>query len=295
MWQVSTVRRLHALNAELNRRGLGDLRALRHVKAVTKNLMERLLRRNGVCSISVDGMSLDIPTTTSSFQDYVLREYEPFTTEMFRQAVKPGALVLDIGAQFGYYSLIAAKRGAAVVAFEPAPSNLSFLEKNVSANGLAERVKIVPKGVGRAGSKANLFVYRYSDSHGMYPVPGVEIANTVAIECVEVDEIVEEAPVDVIKIDIEGHEPHALEGMEMTLQRSNRCILFAELAPAFLRRAGSTPEKYLARLESLNLTVRMLDEKSRSMRPLTTQLLREAERDPRWYANLYCTKGDRRA
>jgi FkbM family methyltransferase len=292
MWRTDALRRVYTLNTWLNSQGFGNVQLLRTAKRATRKMLERALRRGATCSINIDGMILEVPSTPASFNDYVLCPYEPYMTTLFRQAVRTGTTVLDIGAQFGYFSLIAAKRGASVIAFEPAPSNVALLEKNVRANGLSSKVKIVPSAVGRKDTKANLFVYRDSDSHGMYPVPDVPVKDVINLDCVEVDTFLEGQAVDVIKIDIEGHEPFALEGMKKTLQNGKRLVLFAELAPAFLRRAGVTPAHYLNQLESFKFQVQMIDEQSKCLRDITIRQLSEIESDTGFYTNLYCTKCD---
>ena len=77
-------------------------------------------------------------------------------TETFHQHVydlpavplRPGDVVLDIGANHGFFACYAARQGARVHAFEPAPSLQKLLHDNVAANGLADRVTVHPCAVG---------------------------------------------------------------------------------------------------------------------------------------------------
>ena len=293
MWKTNLVRLAYRLNAYLNAAGLGSLRVVRGVKARGKQLMTRLLVQDNLLLVRVHGLLMYVDANTAEFEAYTSGSFEPYTTELFKRAIRPGATVLDIGAQFGYFSLIAAQRaglGGRVYAFEPVPSNLEILERNVRLNGYTEIIQPVQRAIGDSHTPVNLFLYERSASHSMYRHPAASVRATIEVQCITVDEFVGREPVDVIKMDIEGHEPHALEGMRKTMSRCKHLVLFAELAPAYLRRAGVEPADYLAQLASLGFDVQLIDENSHSVRPITTLDLHE--RDPSWYANLLCKKGD---
>ena len=70
--------------------------------------------------------------------DMAMGRYEPETTRLFKETVKPGMVVVDIGAHVGYYTLLAAKQvgpDGKVYAFEPEPGNHALLLKNIGMNG----------------------------------------------------------------------------------------------------------------------------------------------------------------
>src|SRR6185312_7537982 len=75
-------------------------------------------------------------------------EREQATGAMFAESVTEGSVVLDIGAYLGYFTALAGKRGAQVIAFEPDPRTLPYLRRNVESNGIADRVRIVGRAVG---------------------------------------------------------------------------------------------------------------------------------------------------
>jgi FkbM family methyltransferase len=199
--------------------------------------------------------------------------------------------VLDIGAQFGYFSLLAAKHGAGkVYAFEPVPANFELLRRNIHLNGYTNIIHPVQRAVGAEQGLVIMFVYEGSDSHGMYRHPLASVQEKISIECITLDEFLRCEPVDIIKMDIEGNEPYALEGMRHIVTANKRLILFSELAPEFLRRAGVEPANYLAQLSSLGFNVQFIDESTRLIRPVSQSYLDNG--DPGRYTNLFCVKGN---
>src|SRR5690606_25302636 len=81
--------------------------------------------------------------------------YERRFQARFASALAPGAAVWDVGAHAGLYSLLAARLGARVVAFEPLERNRTWLGRHLHANGVEDRVTVRPVALGiRAGSAA---------------------------------------------------------------------------------------------------------------------------------------------
>ncbi len=250
------------------------------------------------CLIQVDGMPMYIHKDTFEFENYV-KGWEPYTTELWKQSVKEGALVLDIGAQYGYFSQLAAKRvgpKGRVYAFEPEPENFELLSLNVEMNRLAN-IQPVQKAVADRSASAKLILYQEgSGLHSIYRRPdsqGVTTREEISVECIALDEFLEGSSVDLIKLDIEGGEPAALEGMRETIARSPNLTMFAEFAPILLRQAGVEPWDYLDQIRDLGFEVHFIDDHGFCLRPITKGFVRSE--DPWWCANLYCLKQDRGA
>ena len=100
--------------------------------------------------------------------------YEPCETEFVMNEIKKGDVVLDIGANIGYYTLIFARlvgEEGKVFAFEPDPENFALLKKNVEINGY-HNVVLVQKAISNKTGKIRLFKFddfkaghRIHDSH----------------------------------------------------------------------------------------------------------------------------------
>jgi FkbM family methyltransferase len=177
--------------------------------------------------------------------------YEPLTTELVRAELAAGNVVLDVGANIGYYTLIFA-RGVGpegrVFAFEPEPGNFALLQENVAANGYRNVTLSRLAASDRAG-RARLYLdpvnagdCRIYDSRDNRP--------SVEIETVRLDDVFEASPerIDLIKMDIQGAEAAALRGMRRLLERHRQVRLVLEFWPYGLQLFGADPEEFLETL-----------------------------------------------
>jgi FkbM family methyltransferase len=221
--------------------------------------------------------------------------FEPFTVHVFKQVVKPGMVVLDIGAYLGYYALLASRRVGAhgkVYAFEADPRSYRFLLHNIQLNKCTRNVLAIAKAV-----SDQIEVRPFLLSSGDFTRSSLwekhRDERSLDVDCTTVDEIVGGQPVHVIKIDIEGGELHALKGMERTLRRSDSVIMFVECNPSALSAAGGSVESLLGLLERFEFRVHVIDEDERCLRPVGDEIYgARDERGKRNYCNLYCSKGE---
>src|SRR5258708_11318539 len=96
---------------------------------------------DSIVQILVDGVRIVVPDSLFLITPYVLREQGDFFEDelpFVRQLLQPGQNVIDIGANFGVYTLSMAQKvgpGGQVWAFEPAPSTAQFLARGIEENG----------------------------------------------------------------------------------------------------------------------------------------------------------------
>ena len=168
--------------------------------------------------------------------------------------------VLDVGANLGYYTLLfstlVGSRGR-VVAFEPCPQNFSLLSRSLKANGMAN-VTVLQKAVAASPGELPLLLSpRVFGGHriGMDRTGDDADASeeTITVSSVTVDDVVEHYGLrpDFVKMDIEGAECFALQGMERTLAANDDILIMCELSPGALHKCGSTPEDLLRILREL--------------------------------------------
>jgi FkbM family methyltransferase len=158
---------------------------------------------------------------------YWLGSYEMNKRLAFEREIFPGAVVYDIGANVGYFSLLAAVlvgQEGRVFAFEPLPRNLDFLRRHVALNGLEDVVQILPVAVSENSGEA-AFDLGASSAMGHLAERG-----EITVEMAALDDLVKSGelpPPDFMKVDVEGAEYAALKGAQYLLERY-RPVLFLD-------------------------------------------------------------------
>lgn len=156
---------------------------------------------------------------------YWLGSYEMNKRLAFEREIFPGAVVYDIGANVGYFSLLAAVLTGPegkVIAFEPLPRNLSFLRRHVTLNKLKHVVQVVPAAVSDKSGEA-AFNLGASNAMGHLAESGEITVRMVALD----DISTEIRPPDFMKVDVEGAEYAALKGARALLEQHHP-ILFLD-------------------------------------------------------------------
>ncbi len=155
--------------------------------------------------------------------------YEQELTHLLVKSLDDGGVFWDIGAHAGYYSMVAAQlvgRTGEIVAFEPSPRNVHYLNCNMERNRI-ETVRVVPKAVDGAVNMRT-----FNDSGGSGRGSLVETGDGIQVEAITIDHFLEENPEsrlpDVIKIDVEGAEVGLLHGAGKLFERK-RPVLFLSL------------------------------------------------------------------
>ena len=223
-----------------------------------------------------------------------MTDYEPATTELFHEMVRPGMAVADVGAQIGYYTLLAAKlAGAAghVYAFEPEPSVYRILEANARMNGFAGSVETINAAVGDTERRARLFQLGVGGS--LFQAQGT--VGTVEVDVTSLDKFFADRgwpPLHLVKVDTEGAEPLVLRGMRQLVQRHPDLMLVIEFAPSNLRTAATATRELLMELCELGFTqVTILAGDGRRLEiPRDIPRLAELEPSLPQVVNLFCRR-----
>lgn len=206
---------------------------------------------SGIVTLTIDGVDFNMYSKGDDgivLQIYHGLDYiEASDLAIFGRFIPKEAVILDIGANTGLYSVYCSKKmpSAQIYSFEPHPSNLDRLEYNLKING-SKNVQIVPKAIGRSTDTITFTVPTddvISDtssavekfSHSSYQ--GRLQWKNIEVEQSSMDHFVSEKGlerVDLIKIDIEGYELEALAGGLKTI---------AKYRPVILLESFLTPEK----------------------------------------------------
>lgn len=155
--------------------------------------------------------------------------YEPALSGHIVQLARQGGLLVDVGANMGYFSLLWAgsNPNGRVISFEAAPRNIALLENNVAQNRLADRMTIVPKAAGKSTGTIS-----FDNGPAIQTVWGgitsSVAASTITVPLVRLDQELPDASIDVLKIDVEGADTWVLFGCEALLKKKRIGTLFFE-------------------------------------------------------------------
>jgi FkbM family methyltransferase len=188
--------------------------------------------------------------------------WESWVTLALARHLKPGMFCVDVGANYGYYTLLMASNCGAqgrVAACEPNPLLAeNYLPRNLALNGIYHGVEIVPKVVGDIDDQTVDFVLHEGD----FATSSLERwaydhrAGTVQVPATTIDHLCADWPrVDVIKIDAEGAESLVWSGLQTTLARFPNCVIVLEL---HLARDPSTTAELLADIERAGFPLRAI-------------------------------------
>jgi FkbM family methyltransferase len=182
--------------------------------------------------------------------------YEKEVIQTWESLLHTGFVVLDIGANAGYYSLIAAIRTKQVYAFEPSLAMRQQLESNIKLNAI-RNISVEPCAVSDRNGTATLYLSS-SDNSGMTGMQPAENFSgvTQTINTVSIDEWIvtkDSLRIDMIKIDVEGAEMKVLEGMKNVLEKDHPGI-FIEIIPSLLEKYGSKAEDVFQFLDKFGYT-----------------------------------------
>ncbi len=200
-----------------------------------------------------------------------LGAFENTEIELFRQSIKKGSTVADIGANIGYYSVIAGKCVGPigkVFSYEPEKRNFDLLSKNIQINQLSNVTPIMCALSNKEGVSR---LYLDENNKGHHSLVYDKDKKYTVIETDTLDNSLKKygsPKIDIIKMDVEGAEFLALEGMKETIERNPDVILFTEFLPKAIKSLGGEPLAFLKKLISMNFGLSLIDEDSKRLEPI---------------------------
>jgi FkbM family methyltransferase len=206
--------------------------------------------------------------------------------KLLRDTLVAGAVVVDAGANIGIYSRFLSRcvgQTGVVHSFEPAPKNFRRLQ---SATQNLTNVRVHQAAVGEHSGRSNLYLSdRLNVDHRTYAT-GKDSRLVIEIDTIALDDYFTPGErVDLIKMDIQGYELHALRGAKRVLQENPDINLLLELWPSGLEQAGVRWEELVQMLQSFNMELSFV--KTRGLVPFDA---RDVRTDPPWYVNLFARR-----
>jgi FkbM family methyltransferase len=209
------------------------------------------------------GEYICVDTNSIDAIDYLLGwEMEIHFLPVFCSFLRANSVVLDIGANFGLYTATAAtfvRDYGRLYSFEANPHTFELLKRTLYANRLTQNPNIVAVNalVGGAAGRGTLhYVPEFLGGASMTDMGQENAAKrSIELDMVTIDGFLpKDLAVDLVKIDVEGHEPFVIRGMQETIRRSRNIRIFLEFVEAFLARTVSA-DRFVEEIDSLGLRV----------------------------------------
>ena len=217
-----------------------------------------------VSLVSSKGFSIYVQDDDTAVGQHVKRNaYEPHVTAVFRDRLRPGMHVLDIGANIGYYTMLSAslvRSSGSVTAIEPNPNSVRLLEASRRANSF-DNVAVLQVAAGR---EVGLLVMHGSYGNVMTsaaPAEANALINSTTVPSFKVDDLIpRDKNIDFLKIDVEGAEYNALLGASELIKRCHPTIV-SEFSPTTMPGiSGVDGRGYLRFLLDFGYTIAVIEE-----------------------------------
>jgi FkbM family methyltransferase len=170
--------------------------------------------------------------------------FEAQYDNVVKALLKDSDITIDVGGNVGQYALLFAEHSKKVYTFEPMPKMIGRLEHHIQLNQLEQKLILIPKALSKAAGILKFELPESANSGTASTVLG-RVANSdqiIEVEAMTFDDFADSeninGRVDLIKIDIEGAEFFAIQGMKRTLSSSHQPILILEMNDEMMGLAG---------------------------------------------------------
>jgi len=192
--------------------------------------------------------------------------YEPQETSLVQSILRPGMTFVDVGANWGYFTLLAAHlvgKGGRVVSLEPDPRLFPILQESLIRNQLEQ---VIALQVAAASEDGTLKLAGYNESGDNFGISRIvgegERETTFDVMARPLDKVFDDLGIhniDLLKMDIEGFEGYALLGLENSLRHLLIKRLLIELHPAEIAGHGQSVKEIIRRLRGFGYQAWQLD------------------------------------
>jgi FkbM family methyltransferase len=207
--------------------------------------------------VTSDVGDLWFPRSESVMRPFLARHgtWEPEEGQLLRRLIRPNCRFLDVGANVGYFSLLAARAavGVSIVAVEPLPSNIALLRVNLWCNRV--EAEVLPLALTNGDRLVTLSTSVENPGDTRATAAGNLDSSDLLVPGIAGDELFENQIFDVIKIDVQGFEPDVLSGMTATIARSAGVVIVSEFWPAALVERHVDPMSVLDRYRRMGLSI----------------------------------------
>jgi FkbM family methyltransferase len=209
---------------------------------IGKNIKSFLIQNAKNNQVTVNGYKMTLDKNDAL--QLSLFDYDPIETELVKSNVKKNDIVVDIGANIGYYTLLMAKIGAFVNSYEPAPDNFKILQKNVYQNNFSQNVTLHNTAVSNFIGTSKLYLQEGHTGGHQLGFDRFQTNNSIEVPVTKLDL----NKIDFAKIDVEGSELNVLKGMKVLPEK-----LLIEFSPQKLQNNGTDLEDFFKFIKNFSV------------------------------------------
>lgn len=224
-------------------------------------LLNALTPPRGLREATVFGLPMVLDLGEAIQRQVFLGYYEPGDTAAVKHLLKPGSVFVDVGANIGWFTALATSivgPTGRVLAFEPSPYAYHLLSASVAH--CASNVKAINIGLSDREGELRLFVppEEYGN-HDPSVVEYCEGMTPITVPVRRLDDVLAELEVpriDLLKVDVEAHEPEVFAGCDSLLRSGAVRTIFCEFNDPLLRQRGSSSRQLLNTLRAFGFECR---------------------------------------
>jgi FkbM family methyltransferase len=260
------------------------------IRSIIKKVESNM--KSNFAEIQGSKMFLD---TNDSLNLSILGVYGELDTKIIKKQLNENDIVIDVGANIGYYTLLSAKsvgNAGRVFAFEPEPENFKLLQKNIKVNNYKNTIT-ENYAVSNTNGKISLFLAKNGIvGHRIYDSD--DCSDSILVNKITLDDYFTKLnlldKINFVKIDVEGFEFGVLKGMVKIIEKSKNLKLFVEFNRISLEEAGFNPKEMLDFLYERNFKIYFLNYKKNFVVKADKNELLTSKENLEENINILCSK-----
>ncbi|MDD4938191.1 MAG: FkbM family methyltransferase [Candidatus Shapirobacteria bacterium] len=186
---------------------------------------------------------------------YINNEYEKYSINLIKNLIKQNQTFVDLGAHYGYYSLIINKlqKNNKIIAIEAVEENFKILKKNFNLNKI-NNCKLINAAASDCNGQKKFYISEASDSSGFINNPLAKNKKIIKIKTINIADLLKKKDVGLIKIDVEGHEVPVLKNI-IKLNEFKNTNFIIEFNPKCQIASKHEPKEMLNLIKKANYDV----------------------------------------
>lgn len=203
---------------------------------------------------------------------YAYRHWEPNETSIIFHNLKEGDVFIDVGANIGYYTLLASKKVGItghVYSFEPETENYELLKQNIILNNL-QNVTVEKKAV--ANKPGRMKLYLNPTNKGDHSLRDDKMNRDYQeVDVISLDDYFKDKKINFIKIDVQGADVLVIKGAKGIMSNNPNILIVSEFSTMNFRKMNTDPKEYLDELSKMGFVFYNIDDKNQSIDKLSIE------------------------